>query len=71
MWNGWNITQEDCKTIHELLEDWMYTKRYGSGDEPASEKQVRFIDRLGGTAPLGMNKKEASRMIKHLLENKT
>lgn len=68
MWKNWNITQEDCKVIHDLLEDWMYTKRYGNGEAPASEKQVNFIERLGGQAELGMNKKQASRLIKKLLE---
>lgn len=66
-WTWDNLTLEDCKVIHVLLQDWAYTRSFGSGEEPASVRQVEYIEELGGDAALGITKKEASRIIKDLL----
>ena len=66
VWTWSNLTLDDCKKIHILLQDWAYTGMYGSGEEPATEKQIKYINELGGDAPLGITKKEASRIIKDL-----
>lgn len=61
-------TSLDCERIHNQLIDWMYQKRYGNGESPATERQINLIERLGGNAPLGMNKKQASNLIVKLKE---